>query len=56
MCETHLAGQNRIEIDGYTWYGHNRTEIHRNAPRASGGVGILVKNSISKLFEIEIVL
>ena len=54
ICETHIPGQNKIEIDGYTWYGHNRTEIHRNAPTASGGIGILVKESVTKLFDTEI--
>ena len=55
VCETHFPVQNKIEIDGYTWYGHNRTEIHKNAPKASGGVGILVKESVTKLFDTEIV-
>ena len=46
MCfnETHLTDNNVIDIQGYTWYGHNRTVRHINAVKGSGGTGILVKN------------
>jgi hypothetical protein len=43
LCETHLSNQDVINVPGYVWYGFNRPEIHRNAPKASGGVGLLVK-------------
>ena len=55
ICETHLAGSDTIQLEGYSWLGFNRTDIHRNAPKASGGVGILVKQCISENFNIEIV-
>ena len=35
----------KIEIGGYTWYGHNRQECKR----ASGGVGVLVKKNLKSL-------
>ena len=55
MCETHLPGNKTVELNGYTWLGLNRTHIHRNAPKASGGVGILVKQHLNDMFNIEIV-
>ena len=41
--ETHLRGEGTIDIEGYIWFGNNRI-THVRAPRASGGVGILVKS------------
>ncbi|CAG2201499.1 unnamed protein product [Mytilus edulis] len=57
VCETHLSGTNELDLaeDGYKWYGSNRTFIHRNAPKASGGVGFLVKHSILKSFDVRII-
>ena len=39
----------------YTWYGFNRIEIHRNAPKPSGGVGIFVHSRICENFDIHII-
>jgi hypothetical protein len=36
------------------WVGFNRQQIHVNAPKASGGVGILVKNWLIDLFSISV--
>jgi exonuclease III len=52
ICETHLRENNFIKVEGYTWYGFNSTAIHRNAPKASGGVGILVKKSLTEYFSV----
>ena len=54
MCltETHLTGDNVLNVTGYTWYGHNRTLRHVNAVKGSGGVGILVKNKLFDTFNI----
>lgn len=41
--ETHLHVRNVIDINGYRWFGINRVAIHVNAPKPSGGVGILVR-------------
>ena len=43
-CETHLINDNALEVDVYTWYGHNRGYKHVHAPKGSGGVGMLVNN------------
>jgi hypothetical protein len=55
VCETHLLGSNIIELEGFNWFGFNRPTIQRNAPKASGGVGILVKGWISEQFNITVV-
>ena len=55
VCETHLSGKDVISIEGYSWYGFNRQDIHYNAPKSSGGVGILVKTCICESFNVEIV-
>ena len=55
VCETHLAENNVIEVDGYTWYGYNRTVIHRKAPKPSGGVGLLVRKGIFDQYDVVVV-
>ncbi|CAC5387862.1 unnamed protein product [Mytilus coruscus] len=52
ISETHLAGQDEINVTGYTWLGFNRTNIHRNAPKASGRVGILLSSWLLKYFNV----
>ncbi|WAQ96050.1 hypothetical protein MAR_028740, partial [Mya arenaria] len=47
--------RNVLNVDGYSWFGFNRTEIHRNAPKASGGVGLLVKQSVVNEYDVAIV-
>ena len=44
-----------IYIDGYVWFGNNRTDIDFRAVRGSGGVGILIKEELLELFNIEAV-
>ncbi|CAG2201678.1 unnamed protein product [Mytilus edulis] len=52
LAETHLVGENTINIDGYKWYGNNRKLIHVRARAGSGGVGLLVKNDIHSQFNV----
>ena len=52
ICETHLPGNSVIKIDNYNWIGFNRPEIHRNAPKASGGVGLLIKAWVCDIYDI----
>ena len=42
-----------VQMDGYVWRGYNRSYIHRNAPKASGGVGLLIKQWIFEEFDYE---
>ena len=44
LAETHFVNNYSLAIYNYTWFGHNRTNLHRNTRTGSGGVGILVKN------------
>ncbi|WAR15860.1 LOW QUALITY PROTEIN: hypothetical protein MAR_030454, partial [Mya arenaria] len=55
ICETHLNNQNIIEINDYNWYGFNRAEIHIYTPKASGGVGVLVKSKLCDIYDVQIV-
>ena len=40
--ETHLNQNDCIEVELYKWIGFNRCSIHKDTPKASGGVGILI--------------
>lgn len=51
LNETHLTGQKKIDIFGYTWFGQNRA-THIKAKRGSGGVGILIKNDVLQEFQL----
>lgn len=55
ISETHLYKEKEIHIKGYKWIGFNRQQIHVNAPKASGGVGILVKIWLTELFSISVI-
>ena len=55
ICETFLCNKDGIEIDGYKWLGHNRQHISKRAVRGSGGVGLLIKDSMFNHFSIDIV-
>ncbi len=44
--ETHLAETEELVLEGYRWFGHNRSKQYIRAPKASGGVGIFVSTSL----------
>lgn len=46
VCETSLRENEDPKVNGYKWYGNNRTSTHRNAVRGSGGVGVFVKSEL----------
>ena len=54
VCETHLEGNNVIECEGYVWFGFNRQYKHVNAPKTSGGVGILIRNVLLKHYYVSV--
>lgn len=43
VCETFLRGTNELDLPGFKWIGHDRPELHRNAVRESGSVGMSFK-------------
>ncbi|CAC5360198.1 unnamed protein product [Mytilus coruscus] len=53
ICETHLKEIDKIEVNGYSWKGLNRQYIHRNTPKASGGIGLLIKKWIFEEYNYE---
>ena len=54
ICETHLTENNGISVPGYTWYGHNRTNINPNELRGSGGVGFLIANDLLQVYNVHV--
>ena len=46
LAQTHLIGQAGIVVNGYTWIGNNRKQLHVRARAGSGGVGLLVRNDV----------
>ena len=46
LTETHLQGKQEISIENYSYFGLNRQSFHFKARKASGGVGICIKNSV----------
>ena len=52
LCETFLKAEQTIDFPGYTWFGNNRKSISKRAFRGSGGVGILIRNSVLKQYNV----
>ena len=52
IAESHLVGNQILDIPGYTWLGLNRKLIHPRAKTGSGGVGILVKNTLLVKYKV----
>ena len=55
MCETHLSGNDTIDLPGYKWLGFNRQLQHTLAPWTAGGVGMFIKHDLYNSFDISIV-
>ena len=42
-----------IEVDaGYKWFGNNRKFIAKRAVRGSGGVGVLIKDTLIHNYQV----
>ena len=55
IAETDLRDGQEISIPGYKWFGHNRRTVHKLAKTGSGGVGFLIRESLSEIFDIHMV-
>ena len=55
VVETFLRGNESLALPGYTFYGHNRGNLHNNARRGSGGVGVFVRDSLVQLYDILVI-
>ena len=53
LVETWLKGVEEIVVEGYRWFGCNRRTLHRKAVRGSGGVGVLIREEVLKLYAVE---
>lgn len=54
LAETHLLNDDVLSLDNYRFYGLNRTHIHVNARKGSGGVGFLIKENILQEFDVSV--
>ena len=52
--ETFFRNNETVSLDGYTFFDHNRKNIHRNARRGSGGVGVFVKSELFNQYDITV--
>ena len=52
LTEMHLCDSEVITVNNYTYFGLNRKTRDKRALRNSGGIGILVKNNLCGLFQI----
>lgn len=55
VCETFLRGNDGINFPGYRLFGNNKLNISKRAVRGSGGVRILIKDSLFNKYSIYIV-
>ena len=54
ITESHLINNKIIDIENYKWFGNNRNQINTRAKTGSGGVGLLVKNDVANVMNINI--
>lgn len=52
--ETHLVGEDSIDLEGYVWFGNNRVK-HTRAPKGSGGVGFCVSHGLMKSYKMTVI-
>ncbi len=57
ICETHLSKSVNFEpsVKGYKLFRHDRSFVHKNAPKTLGGVGFLVKRELLIDYSCEII-
>ena len=54
IAETHLLHSQSLSLQQFAFYGHNRTRLHKHAKSGSGGVCLLVRKELLKIFDISI--
>ena len=54
ITETFLKHDNKLDLNGYTWFGNNRQQLSEKAKRGSGGVGAFINNDVLKYYQCEI--
>ena len=47
IAETHLYGDQNLDLSGYTWYGKNNVK-HIEAKKSVGGIGFFAKKKKKK--------
>jgi exonuclease III len=54
LCETHLSGNDEIDLDNYKCFVHNRQYRHCNLNRTFGGVQVLVKYHVLNCYDVTV--
>ncbi len=54
ISESKRIGIDPLDINGFEWFGHNRTHLHKNAKVGSGGVGVLIRKSLLQWYKITV--
>ena len=53
-CDILCSKRNdKIFVENFTWFGHNRLSLHVNARKGSGGVGFLLHNSVLIQYNVD---
>ena len=55
IIETRLKDDNKLYVQGYQWFGHNRYCTHVKAKKGSGGIGVLVSNKLLNSYKVDII-
>ena len=57
ICETHLSKNSNFipSVPGYQLYRHDRSFVHRNAPKTWGGVGFLIRDVILESYQYSVI-
>ena len=50
-----LKGDEVINVQGYTFFVHNRKQLNKTAKRGSGGVGVLISGDILYRYTVEVI-
>lgn len=54
IAESHLKGQEKIEIKGHSRFVSNRCNLHRNSRNGSGVCVIFINNCLNAEFEVSV--
>ena len=54
IAETHLLGNDVLELEGYKWYGNSRKLVNKNVRNGSGGVGFFIRNELLINFDVTV--
>ena len=54
ISETRLQINQSMKVDNYKWVGNNRKQTQQRALHGSGGVGLIINNSLTTKYDIQV--